>query len=636
MEKLGTIKTAKELWPELIQRAGLTSAKAGLMGPYDEGLITSLREQLFPESDEDFADLIDHSDLTAEALLRAFFSCLEPFARMKQDILELLTDAGAHGSADKLQIRFHFDEDSSPLDMLLSNFRSQMEVFAEALAPSLPHVEYKNLWALAKAGFEDTSPFVSKRAEATRPSAVLAWIKNYNRGASFQPLAKGWETGDDELDARLKRVVTLMNTLLGRFSVYGNNHQELQAAAGKHKEVQNETGFSVQDLWIIESDYWPEAVARWLCQVHAAIAESDEDRLLKICNRVDEVLPESGDFVESSVRTLEDILDLPIWKHRHEVYAVWLGAQMYHALRSAGWNFRFHLNNGRLEFAFRGVHLATLLRGENEPELFWWTELRTLHSDLPNNRRKNGIQPDYRIRRAPLSDRDTDILVVEAKQHLRSNNKEFREAIEDYSYACPNAGVLLANYGPCSPNLLPAITEAARKKSAAYGGMNPSEPEIIDGFRNDLGQVVDRALEGEVSAVFERNLKITLTWGEEPADLDLHVFNHDGRHVYYADRDDKDVELGDDIQSGYGSETATLTGEGCYTIAVHQYSEDGTFETSNAAVEIALGHLHMRSIERLTVPKGIGHWWHVATIDLSKYQIVPLTKRSSDPPTAFD
>src|SRR5690554_1488366 len=111
--------TAAELWPQLVLRAGLTGPRQDKSGLYDAGLIHALQEALFPGEQGEFDALIAASSLSAEALLRAFFATLEPFAMMKEDVLLMLADAGARASGGSLQIRFNFSPTEDPLDLLL-------------------------------------------------------------------------------------------------------------------------------------------------------------------------------------------------------------------------------------------------------------------------------------------------------------------------------------------------------------------------------------------------------------------------------------------------------------------------------------------------------------------------------------
>jgi len=385
----------------------------------------------------------------------------------------------------------------------------------------------------------------------------------------------------------------------------------------------------------LESDFWPRAIGEWLLRVHAAVATKNQTQLDEIHREVDEILPET-DRVEQTkllVRILDDILDLPVWKHRHEVYAVWLGAQLHRALAQDGWQFRFHLTEGRLEFAFRGVHLATLLRADDDAELYWWTELRTHHANLPSNHRKAGIQPDFRILRAPISTSGREVLVLEAKQHLRSNNKEFRDAVEDYTFACSEAGVILANYGPCSPILSSSISPSARARSAFHGNVHPGFPVAVKRLQEDIRHSVNAALHGSAANAFLKPCEVSLTWGERPADLDLYAFRDGREYLSFRGPKQVDAELSTDDTSGNGQEVAILRGDGgTFTIAVNQYSDDGDLSASNAVVKISWGR-HDDPIDvRFEAGRGAGRWWHVARIDLSKGEITPLNIRTNHAP----
>ncbi len=632
---LGQYETAAELWPDLILRAGLTSPRRGKPGPYDVALIEALMARLFPGQAGDFNELIASSSLSAESLLRAFFATLGPFARMKEDILQMLTAAGARASGEKLSIRFAFDPDGDPLDLLLEQFRTQMEQFAEALSPRLPAIKFSDLWNLLRDPSSRHAFFTADPARATQPEVVASWLGQYNSGVSFAPLGVGWETSVPDVDDRIGRVVALLNGMLARFSTYASSRDALlESAWAGDREALDDSGFTIGQLGSIEHDRWPLSVALWICQVHATLAAGDRSRLDPVLALVDEILPEPiGDPVRTIIRALEDLLDLPVWKHRHEVYAVWLGAQIHRALSDARWRFRFHLVDDRLEFAFRGVHLATLIRDEAEPELFWWTELRSEHSDLPNHRRTTGIQPDYRVQRAPLSQADRDVLVLEAKQHIRSSNREFREAIEDYAHACPHAGVLIANHGPCSAKLMTEVAPAASVRSAAHGDIRPDNPSGVEELRDDIVRAVDFSLAGDAAKAFNSTCTVRLTWGEEPADLDLHVFREGGGHVFFERPALDDVLLGADIQNGFGPETAMLSGQsGTYAVVVHQFSADGDLTTSDAVVKISHGPRRDRSRHCFAVPPGSGRWWHVANLDLGLNKLVPVQRRMSEQP----
>ncbi len=109
-----------------------------------------------------------------------------------------------------------------------------------------------------------------------------------------------------------------------------------------------------------------------------------------------------------------------------------------------------------------------------------------------------------------------------------------------------------------------------------------------DGGSRDIGDIV---LGGVAKA------RITLTWGENPRDLDSHlaVPKADAtgyNHYYFGNRGSTvdRVQLDTDDTSGFGPEIFAiyLLRPGIYRYSVHHYSGTGKFSTSQAAVNLIL------------------------------------------------
>ncbi|GAA3409113.1 hypothetical protein GCM10020370_47790 [Paenibacillus hodogayensis] len=99
-------------------------------------------------------------------------------------------------------------------------------------------------------------------------------------------------------------------------------------------------------------------------------------------------------------------------------------------------------------------------------------------------------------------------------------------------------------------------------------------------------------------------IRIVLTWGEHPRDLDSHLIGPNGQggafHVYYGQREavngsnEKIAVLNRDDVDSNGEETVTIMTlsrhvYGTYTYFVHQYSQDGRLRESGAQVRIYEG-----------------------------------------------
>jgi hypothetical protein len=168
---------------------------------------------------------------------------------------------------------------------------------------------------------------------------------------------------------------------------------------------------------------------------------------------------------ETWEQNYRDILSLPIWQRRHELYAVWIGAKIATSLK--GLDCQFHVEDGVLRFPFSGAQLATMWTKERTTYMFW-TELRSRLSVAAESGRKS-IQPDYRILRLPFDPIRGTVLVVECKQYRRSLTRNFAAALNDYAVGCPNAQVILVNNGPIGNVVLTAVKKSYRSRTRAFG-----------------------------------------------------------------------------------------------------------------------------------------------------------------------
>jgi hypothetical protein len=125
-------------------------------------------------------------------------------------------------------------------------------------------------------------------------------------------------------------------------------------------------------------------------------------------------------------------------------------------------------------------------------------------------------------------------------------------------------------------------------------------------------------------------MQFTLTWGENPWDLDSHLFTPEipgsydtiAYHVYYASpgyaTEPPYVDLDVDDVTSYGPEHVTIWDEfpGTYIYAVYHYSGSGTITTSGAQVGVLKPD---GTVQSFNVPDdvtaGDNYWWHVCDID---------------------
>ncbi len=133
-------------------------------------------------------------------------------------------------------------------------------------------------------------------------------------------------------------------------------------------------------------------------------------------------------------------------------------------------------------------------------------------------------------------------------------------------------------------------------------------------------------------------LRIVLEWGENPVDLDLHLWVVDGAqqsHIDYENPGAADTApfavLDVDDRISYGPETITVSemGNGSYTFAVHHYEGSGSLANSGAIVRVygATGLL-----AEYTPPSAQGSWWHVFDLDGSTGAITAVNLLQDGPP----
>lgn len=652
--------SAEDLWRFLVSRSGLDVGTTGRASsaknsPYDSGLVADLRARLFSQAQEPIEQLLKTArpPISAETLLRAFLQALQPFSMMKVDILGLLSAAGSRRSDSNIKICFNFHPSDDPLELLLIDFREQLEVIEKhtmevatrtwepPLLSRIPHV------AEALVGGQTDLPKVPL---APGDERIIDWIARYRLYDRYEALPELQPTGIGEIDSQIDIVSELLQDMLAAFRRHGDNRKTFAAAASEARggRTIDPIGMGVPELWLTESDYWAGAVAGWLLNVRAAALANVSARsslIDEVTSKLHEIIPPASgpkSAIEVLQRRLEDVLNLPVWKKRNEVYAVWVGSQIWRALKDQ-WEFRFHVCDHTLSFAFRGVHLATLVGPAPNDIVLWWTEMRTTARNLPSGKRSVGIQPDYRLRRVPLSDVQPDLLVLEVKQYKQSNKSNFSAAIEDYAFACPKAEIMLANYGPVSAGVLGALSKKARRRTTAYSHVRPDRDEGCRQLREGIGRVVTffreaRPPPGEHSpqitnsdhptrpAGSGRIQRVELTWGKSPRDLDLHLIGDDS-HIYYeAPTHGMEVEYHGDIVTGFGPEIISITAsQSTFLVCVHQFSSDGLLSASDATVKI--WHSFENEVNETTLhcpTHGTGHWWLVCRIDCSTGTITPI------------
>lgn len=125
--------------------------------------------------------------------------------------------------------------------------------------------------------------------------------------------------------------------------------------------------------------------------------------------------------------------------------------------------------------------------------------------------------------------------------------------------------------------------------------------------------------------------RFILRWGENPRDLDAHLWLPESKpyHVYYGRKGSDEVcpfaSLDVDDVDGFGPEVIKVRrlsgGQGYYQLWVHNFSRYGTFNSAQARVEI----VDERGVPTVIEPPanaGGSFWWHVLNLDAATGQVI--------------
>ncbi|GEM_PF-2888691 len=120
-------------------------------------------------------------------------------------------------------------------------------------------------------------------------------------------------------------------------------------------------------------------------------------------------------------------------------------------------------------------------------------------------------------------------------------------------------------------------------------------------------------------ALAQGEMRIRLSWGENPSDLDSHlvkyVNSNQEYHIYYGDSTGTNGDnLDRDDTDGYGPETVTIkeiNASAKYVYYVYKYAGNGEIKNSDASVKVSYGD----SEQTFYSPQEDGIYWKVFTIE---------------------
>lgn len=514
---------------------------------YDNDLMQTVRTALGTVESSDLATAMDDAEWLPRDLLHAIANDLQSFSGMLQDLLSLYERIGARAATGKnLRISYEFAE-GEPLDVLLSNFREEVADVRSAVLESVTPLNFDSEFAF-RGPISDMAdwdrirdlfgpgdlhtislPLIASRPPPTEAPAVDAVIERGLRvvDAVLAILAEGGSTVGEAID-RLWR------------------QPEPDEVSVEAAIVQAAT------------DWWPLVTA---AAFHGFADAAREGRVSPgLVDDVDTWLGnfESADPIEVTVEHLTDVLSMPSWGMRHELYAAWIATQFDQALPPD--RLTFVVVNETLRFPFKATHVATVHGAYAAYEL--WCEIRSDLLDASGNRLR-GIQPDYRVLRRTPDATSTTVLAVEVKQYQNADARKHGKVLAMYAAGLPDADVFLVGHGPIG-DARSHVPQTDRDRTKVFEHVRPGRSAAGASLRAALAKVLPAPLPERVE----------LTWDDHIYDLDLHL-SMDGETVNWQNPIGTSGRLRADSFYG-GPEVIDLSNgvRAGIDVEVHLYSSD--------------------------------------------------------------
>lgn len=166
-----------------------------------------------------------------------------------------------------------------------------------------------------------------------------------------------------------------------------------------------------------------------------------------------------------------------------------------------------------------------------------------------------------------------------------------------------------------------------------------------DGYSTLVARCPCNNLSYAISPVMQQldGLRVVLSWGATPADLDGHL-GFENNHIWYISQHGPDAGLDVDQRQGYGPETITIQSRhwgSRYVYAVHDFSDkdlhgSNALELSQARVMVYIGQTLIRTY--YPDPRQAGNLWTVFAIngngdfeDINRYSDMDDPYRVVDP-----
>ena len=603
--------TPSQLWERLIKDAGLELRLKQKPGR-DADMELAVLQQLDPGRAYPTIKALLKADqalpapaVTVERLLIAVLESQKGFASMMNEILETLVMAEATLGENNLEFEFNFDAVAGPLRLTLEQFQAYEERTRRVCANRFVPLSQQQRWQISSI-LSDFRSHWESRPDDSLPSMCQVNVRSVSTRFHLPLLALEAAVADF---LQRCRFVGLSRT--GNFRRLNEQRQGTPRTAEQQEEFER-----ILDA----TDFWDVSIVDSINSIKDGLStrELDPDRTFDTLMRAVELIPVKQQWIDESYQELLDLLNLPTWKRRYELYSVWVGTRLLNVAKQHASQLEFHPRNGVLSFAFGGSSLASYVAHGERFSIH--CEVR---SELvgASRKRKRAIQPDFRVLRegGTATTNDATRLVVECKHYLQPSISNFSSAANDYARSCCFATVLVVNHGPVTEAaLLDALEPEVRNRARFIGDVVPNASDGLQAFlRTTLFSAPTALSSAPVQCSQPRadatsvvitlgelahpHVSLEVEWDETLQDIDIALaFNLDTTNeqvmVDFRSRGGQRApffaELLGDVQEGPGVEMINIYQLNAkrYEVIVRNYSEPGHFPAGHLRGRITLGN----------------------------------------------
>jgi len=563
---------------------------------YDKDLIKELKIALGGKHNESIETILSTNNISLEKFISEFFKVTKPFSEMLNGLLEMFEEANAYTSDHNINLEFDFNT-SECFSFDINHFKSMKEQ-VQKIEKEFVYLDISELvsWVLIDP-FRKVTNWQSKITDIK----AINWLKEYDENKWPKSLLECPQTGNNELDEYIVKVWNIWDIFLNECKRVFDNPNDAKAKRAENEEW---------PFYYLLLDKWPYIFVDNLFKFTYYFDTLNEVEKLALSKKVIESLNEI--FNNSSIikdkhevweKTIKEFLELPVWKHRYELYSVWVCTEIMGALDK--YSIEYNVIDGKLSFSFGGSHIASIVN--SYPELQIWAELKTeWEKGETKNRKSRGrhIQPDYSLVVPPIEDVRSTLVIVECKQYKKPSRKNFSEALEDYADGRPESKVILVNYGKIPSKLIEKIESENKSRMLAFGKFIPRSTEIAE-FKNQIISTIDKYYNSPGKTIISNymldtseELSIILEWNEKPRDLDLSLIIkdvNDSIEISYKNSGKKEqypfCEYKVDVRNGFGPEEIIISKwlNKDYTIIVHNFSKEVDLQASSARITLRQG-----------------------------------------------